>query len=268
MLHRYSFHRASQQLFAAVFIAVSFSTVISAHADDASIDAVVQHFESVVFGSEYEGVAGATQVQKWVGPIRIAVNAMTGQVKPKAGGGRELKLERVRPTNDQIALVRKHLTTLVKMTGVKNEKADKKANKPANLVIRFLPRLAMGQPFVAKDIDPKLLAKLGRAGVCYFVTRSIRSGAMFRGLIVVNNELPPDQMDACLLEEMTQTFGLPNDSDIVTPSVFNQKGQLRALSKTDIALITTLYDRRLPAGTPRKDAMRIARDILTEKLAN
>ena len=53
---------------------------------------------------------------------------------------------------------------------------------------------------------------------------------MFRGLIVVNNELPADQMDACLLEELTQAFGMPNDSDIVTPSVFNQKGQLRAHS--------------------------------------
>jgi hypothetical protein len=234
-----------------------------------TVEQVLKHFESVVFGNEYEieGVTGATQIQKWVSPVRIGVNAMKGEVKPKPGGGRELKLERVRPSADQIALVRKHLTTLVRMTGVKNEAADKAADKPANLVIRFLPRLAMGQPFVAKDIDPNILAKLGRAGVCYFVTSSIRSGAMFRGLIVVNNELPPDQMDACLLEEMTQAFGLPNDSDIVSPSIFNQKGQLRALSKTDVAIVKTLYDRRLPAGTPRADAMRLARNILAEKLA-
>lgn len=253
-------------LVVAVF-AGSVGIVSPAKADDASLGTVLKHFESVVFGSEYEGVAAATQIQKWIGPVRISVNAMTGQVKPKAGGGRELKLERVRPSKEQISLVRKHLTTLVRMTGVKNEAADKKANKPANLVIRFLPRLAMAQPFVAKEIDPKLIMKLGRAGVCYFVTSSIRSGAMFRGLIVVNNELPPDQMDACLLEELTQAFGMPNDSDIVTPSIFNQKGQLRAHSKTDIAMVKTLYDRRLPAGTPRKDAMRIARDILAEKLA-
>lgn len=253
---------------AAALFACLFTTSASTNASEPSVDDLVAHFESVVFGSEYKIVPGATQIQKWVGPVRIGLNAMTGNVEPKPGGGRELKLKRVRPSDEQIALVRKHLTTLVKLTSVKNEKADKKANKPANLVIRFVPRLAMGQPFIAKDIDPKLLKKLGNAGVCYFVTSAIRSGAMFRGLIVVNNELMPNQMDACLLEEMTQAFGLPNDSDIVSPSIFNQKGMLRTLSKTDIAVVTTLYDRRLPAGTPRKDAMRIAREILSEKLAN
>lgn len=261
------FVRLTKPLLAAALVVGTTGFAGPAQAQTASLEAVLKHFESIVFGSEYEGVAAATQIQKWVGPVRIGVNAMMGEVKPKLGGGRELKLERVRPTNEQIALVRKHLTTLVKMTGVKNEAADKKTGKPANLVIRFLPRLAMGQPFVAKEIDPKLLSKLGGAGVCYFVTSSIRSGAMFRGLIVVNNQLPLDQMDACLLEEMTQAFGMPNDSDIVTPSIFNQQGQLRALSKTDIAMVKTLYDRRLPAGTPRKDAIRIARDILAEKIA-
>lgn len=253
----------------ALVAALVCGTTHALRADTAPVGQVLKHFESVVFGNEYEieGISGATQIQKWVGPVRIGVNAMKGEVKPKPGGGRELKLERVRPSAEQIAIVRKHLTTLVRMTGVKNEAADKAADKPANLVIRFLPRLAMGQPFVAKDIDPKILEKLGKDGVCYFVTIAIRSGAMFRGLIVVSNELPPDQMDACLLEEMTQAFGLPNDSDIVSPSIFNQKGQLRALSKTDVAIVKTLYDRRLPAGTPRADAMRLARDILAEKLA-
>ena len=257
----------SKPLLAMALVVGSMGYVSPAKANDASVDAVLKHFESVVFGSEYEGVAAATQIQKWVGPVRIGVNAMTGQIIPKADGGRELKLKRVRPSNEQIELVRKHLTTIVKMTGVKNEAADEKANKPANLIIRFLPRLAMMQPFVAKEIDPKLISKLGRAGVCFFVTSAIRSGAMFRGLIVVNSELPPDQMDACLLEELTQAFGMPNDSDIVTPSIFNQKGLLRAHSKTDIAIVKTLYDRRLPAGTPRKDAIRIARVILAEKLS-
>lgn len=239
-----------------------------ARSDEAQVDTLLKHFESVVFGSEYESLLPeAVQIKKWVGPIRIALNGMAGEVKPKPGGGRELKLKAVKPTKTQIDLVRKHLTTLIRLTGVKNERADRANDKAANLVIRFVPRLAMGQPFIAKDIDPKLLAKLGRAGVCYFVTSAIRSGAMFRGLIVVNNELPPDQMDACLLEEMTQVMGLPNDSDIVSPSIFNQLGQARELNKTDVILLTTLYDRRLPAGTPRDDALRIARDIIAEKLA-
>ena len=105
----------------ALIAALLCGTTHASRADTAPVDQVLAHFESVVFGNEYEieGIRGATQIQKWVSPVRIDVNAMTGEVKPKPGGGRELKLERVRPSADQISLVRKHLTTLVRMTGVK-----------------------------------------------------------------------------------------------------------------------------------------------------
>ena len=130
-----------------------------------------------------------------------------------------------------------------------------------------MPRLVTGQPFIANDVDPGILKKLAEPGVCFFLTRAIRTGGMFRSLIVVNRELPPEAMDACLLEEMTQAFGLPNDSDIVSPSVFNQTSTLRELTETDTLLLKTLYDYRLPAGTPRADALRIGRDIMSELLA-
>jgi hypothetical protein len=125
----------------------------------------------------------------------------------------------------------------------------------------------MGQAFIADDVDPAILKKLAEPGVCYFLTRAIRTGGMFRSLIVVNRELSPEAMDACLLEEMTQAFGLPNDSDIVSPSVFNQKSTLRELTETDRLLLRALYDYRLPAGTPRKDALRIGRDVMSELMS-
>ncbi len=181
-------------------------------------------------------------------------------------GGRELKLKHIKPSSEQIAMIRKHLTTLVKITGASSEKSDKKNDKPANFIIKFVPRIVMGQGFLAKDVDPKIIARLGNAGVCYFLTRSISTGAMFRSLIVVNNELPADQLDACLLEEMTQAMGMPNDSDIVQPSIFNQASTQRELSENDIMMLKTLYDKRLPAGTPRRDALRIGRNILVEHL--
>lgn len=228
----------------------------------------MRHFDTVAFGSEYEGVAAATQTQKWVSPVRVSVSAMTGEMLHKPDGKRELKLSRARPTEDQIALIRKHLTTLVKLTGIESEAGDRDEGKPPNLFIKFVPRLVMGQPFIADDVEPELLKKLGQPGVCYFLTRSIRTGAMFRGLIVVNRELPPDQMDACILEELTQTLGLPNDSDVVAPSIFNRTSTLRALTDTDVMLIRTLYDKRIPPGTPRVDALRIGREVMSELLAN
>lgn len=242
------------------------SSIVSPRAEQATVDKLLEHFDSVVFGSEYAEVKSAERVQKWMSPIRVSISTMQGKMINKPGGGRELKLEHARPSSTQVDMIRKHLTTLVKITGAVSEKSDKKNGKPANFVIKFVPRIVMGQGFLAKDVDPKIIARLGKAGVCYFLTRSISTGAMFRSLIVVNNELPADQMDACLLEEMTQAMGLPNDSDIVQPSIFNQASTQRELSKNDVILLKTLYDKRLPAGTPRRDALRIGRDILVEHI--
>ena len=234
----------------------------AAKADD--IEVLLKHFETIVFGSEIKGVAGATKIQKWMSPIRVSVTAMQGQMLNNESGGRELKLSYVRPDPVHVGMIRKHLTELVKLTGTTSEKTDKANGKPANFMIRFVPRLAMGQPFLDPNVDPKILARLAEPGVCYFVTRAIRSGAMFRALIVVNAALPPAQMDTCILEEMTQAMGLPNDSDVVTPSIFNQASSQRELSDSDKIILRALYDRRLPAGTPASDAANIARDLLRD----
>jgi hypothetical protein len=247
--------------------ALSFLTAMpfSASADQKTED-LLRHFESVVFGSEIEGVKNSAYIQKWMSPIRVSMTSMQGKMLAKPDGKRELKLSFVPPDSAYVAMVRKHLTTLVRATGAKSENSEKANGKPANFVIKFVPRLAMGQPFLAEDVDPATLSRLANPGVCYFLTRSISTGALFRALIIVNNELPPAQMDACLLEEMTQAMGLPNDSDIISPSIFNQNSTAQALSDSDLLLLKTLYDIRLPAGTPKVDAMRIGREILIEHL--
>ncbi len=258
----YSFRRCLSVLALASILALG--GVSTPLAEQPTIDKLLEHFDNVVFGSEYAKVKSAGRIQKWVSPIRVSISAMQGQMINKPDGKRELKLERIRPAPEHVAMIRKHLTTLVKITGASSEKSDKQNGKPANFLIKFVPRLVMGQAFLAKDVDPKIIARLGKAGVCYFLTRSISTGAMFRSLIVVNNELPADQMDACLLEEMTQAMGMPNDSDIVKPSIFNQASTQRELSKNDVIMLKALYDKRLPAGTPRRDALRIGRDVLVE----
>lgn len=248
-------------------LVLPFMTAVSpTHAQEPGADDLMRHFDNVVFGAEIEGVKPTEHIQKWMTPIRVSITSMQGKMIAKPDGKRELKLSFVPPAKAHVDMIRKHLTTLVRLTGAKSEKSDKEKGKPANFIIKFVPRLAMGQPFVANDVDPQVLKRLGQAGVCYFLSRSIRTGAMFRSLIVVNAELPPDQMDACLLEEMTQAMGLPNDSDLVTPSIFNQKSTLRTLTNSDLIMLKTLYDKRLPAGTPRLDALRIGREIMSEQL--
>ena len=71
-------------------------------------------------------------------------------------------------------------------------------------------------------------------------------------------------MEACLLEEMTQTLGLHNDSDLIKPSIFNNRSQPTRLNRTDKILLRALYDPRLAAGTLKKHALGIARKVIAE----
>ncbi|MEK9752294.1 MAG: DUF2927 domain-containing protein [Rhodospirillaceae bacterium] len=218
-------------------------------------------FAEVAFGAEYLE-KGSPVIQKWLEPIRINVSAIGGRLLDKPGGGKELKLERVSPKPEQINLIRKQMRTLLGLTGVKSESA-KTAGKQTNYFIKFVPRLAMHAPFLVKGVDPALLKKLAAPGVCYFLTAAVK-GSINLATIVFNNELAPDAMDACLLEEITQTLGLVNDSDKIKPSVFNNRAAPRELNRIDIILIKTLYDNRLPPGMVKKQALRRVDKIVAE----
>ncbi len=218
-------------------------------------------FEDVVFGSEY-GSKGSAVIQKWTGPIRIRVSAMSGNMVAKAGGGKELKLAKRRPTKQEVAPIRKHLGALLKASGLTAEDA-KKTGAKHNVFIQFVPRMAMHAPFLVPKAPPKLLKKLAQPGVCYFLTAQSQ-GRIVWATIVVNNQLSERAMDACVLEEMTQILGLPNDSDLIKPSVFNNKSQPTALNRTDQILIRTLYDKRLRPGMERGRAMGEAAKVIVE----
>ena len=145
-------------------------------------------FEAVVFGSEYGGAGeGSKVIKKWTGPIRVGLQSMGGKMIDKPGGGRELKLEKLKPTAAQVGFIRKHLRTLLKITGVKAENAKKVSKKP-NFHIKFVPRIAMHAPFLVRGADPKLLRRLAAPGVCYFLSAA-KDGKIVWATIIVNNQL-------------------------------------------------------------------------------
>ncbi|MBT3909943.1 MAG: DUF2927 domain-containing protein [Rhodospirillaceae bacterium] len=155
-------------------------------------------FEAVVFGSEYGGAGeGSKVIKKWTGPIRVGLQSMGGKMIDKPGGGRELKLEKLKPTAAQVGFIRKHLRTLLKITGVKAENAKKVSKKP-NFHIKFVPRIAMHAPFLVRGADPKLLRRLAAPGVCYFLSAA-KDGKIVWATIIVNNQLDERSMEACLL---------------------------------------------------------------------
>ena len=92
-------------------------------------------------------------------------------------------------------------------------------------------------------------------GCCHRITEAtifVRSGEGVRKEVI----------ESCLLEEMTQILALPNDSDLIKPSIFNRRDGLTKLTPLDRSLIRVLYDPSMTVGMPRHQALNKARLLL------
>ncbi len=69
---------------------------------------------------------------------------------------------------------------------------------------------------------------------------------------------------SCIVEELTQVMGLPNDSVKVFPSVFNDLSTDAYLSGLDYLLLKMLYDSRVKTGMDEKAARSILQTIAAE----
>lgn len=249
---------------AAVTLVVAGLVLPAARAQAQDSDELVAFFSDLVFGADRENADPATlYVKKWQQPLSINVNAIEGELVTAEDGEKELRLARSKPTPTQVRIIDTHLRTVIGLTGVEIDNPDETGN-PVNLRIKLVPRVAMGAPFLEESVDPRLLQALARSGVCYLLTWADKSGAIDRGLIVVNADLPEAELSACVLEELSQVMGLAGESDRITPSVFNSDSQLQELTRIDRILLKGLYDERIEPGSRPEAARAAAAQVLSE----
>ena len=162
-----------------------------------------------------------------------------------------------------LKFIKKHLNSLIKATKLKTEDSKKTGELP-NFMINFVPRRQMGNPYLAKA-NPKLLRKMAAQGGCYFLLWADRkTGNISKAVIVVNSERLLIRINHCLLEEMTQSLGLPNDSDLISPSIFSDASRRTQLTRTDLMILKALYHPRMKVGMAREQALAVAEGILRE----
>lgn len=211
---------------------------------DAEVETMLKYFDTIVFGAEFDAAQASKVVAKWDGPVHIEVQ---GKYKPS-----------------HVEYIQKHVNALAKLTGLLFSVTEG-PDKAANMSIIFMPRRQMAT-FSIPNVDAGLVQRLGAQGGCYFISARApgEEWRISRAVIVVNNERQEDGINHCLLEEITQSLGLPNDSDTLRPSLFSDRDQLIALSRHDEILVRTLYDYRLKPGLPREQALDVARDVIRE----
>jgi hypothetical protein len=235
---------------AALLIAASLALpAASAGALELSNAEILRNFDVIAFQNEMREVTNP-RVSKWVDPIRV-YKQFDAIIAP----GVEDFLD-------------KHMERLARLTGVAISAVT--SRKRANFIIIFTRRESYLQTALAQ-FDPEgggasreLRARLERTH-CLGIYRARESNAALVRAIVI---IPVDSarkrgiLKRCIVEETTQSMGLPNDSDDANPSIFNDRSRLKDLSAHDILLLRLLYHPALRVGMAREDALRIAERIL------
>lgn len=208
-----------------------------------SVDQITTYFETIVFGSEFGAFAIKKDVvSRWSGEIGLSIQG--------------------RATNDLVGMASQHLKTLSKLTGIRFRQV-KAADQVQSINLLFLKRAEMGA-IKGPGIDPKVVEVLAMGGGCYYMAFNKPPERIVKAIIVVNIERPREFTNSCILEELTQSLGLHNDSNQLRPSIFSDKDRITRLSRSDEILVRTLYDPRLPAGTPKAEALKIASRIIAD----
>ena len=223
-----------------------------------SLETLVKAFEVIAFGSEARAVKATGVLLKWDGPD-IPFN-MTEFKSAEEGG-----LKPLPPRTLWAGYAWRHMEALERLTGLHFTDSVATRKRPL-LTIVFTPRKLLAKVPIP-GVEPVLMQELAAPGGCYFLAFPGRLGVLERAFIVVNSEREPRDIEHCLLEELTQSLGLPNDTDLVRPSIFSDHDRLTSLSPTDEILVRTLYSKRLQPGMSRKAAMTTARLLIAQQLA-
>jgi len=239
------------RLAAAAMLAVALLTAgaLPAAADTAkwkSVDYVVESFIDIALGSEH--AERRRQTRKWTTPIRYMLVHNTGDVALH---------ER---------LVATQFAHLAALTGLSIEPAEDPAKANFRIVLSSEPRLREDfQRHLGWDSAPER-EKFYRETVCVAHFASRRNGRITRAVAVipVDRARSRGKLLSCIVEELTQVLGLPNDSDKVFPSVFNDRSVDDYLSGLDIVLLRLLYDPRMLPGLGEAEVRPLARRIVEE----
>ncbi|MCW9032954.1 MAG: DUF2927 domain-containing protein [Rhodospirillales bacterium] len=192
---------------------------------------LLDQFSRIAFSSEMGGDRRIGHLVRWVAPVRVWVPR--DEIGERYLLSIHQLLQQLRQlTNHDIALA-----SPMKGSG--------------NLHIRFVSRAQV-----------EAIAK--RSAPCH--TQVVTSnGQIVYGTITISAE-DENQIRHCITEELTQSLGLLDDSDLITGSIFNDKTSHNKLILHDTLMLRTLYNWRLSPNMSKAQAMPIAKMLIGDFL--
>lgn len=192
-------------------------------------DTLLAHFQSVVF--QIDGTKVGKPLVRWEGPIRARIVNKPGQ-----------------KYRTEVAAL---LAQLSRLTGLPIALAPM---PPHNLDIFFWPEDEIQRHFKSRKLR------------CGGTLNGSKAQATITGAQVFISLKSDFRTRHCIVEEITQILGLPNDDGIVADSIFDDASTATSLSISDQILVRTLYDRALHRGMTASEAKPVARRVIENLL--
>ncbi len=229
---------------AILFLCLSINAPALSNDPAPTIDTLVRFFDTVVFGNEMEPDKASKTLARWSSPIIYALEGA--------------------PSPEHIKTLGQQFNTVTTLTDIKFQlAAETDRSGTENMTVLFVPSREMAL-IKFKGISQDLIKKVSSRHTCYFLYAKSSPQSINRSFIIVNNGLDIKAMEHCLLEEITQSMGLPNDTNMLRPSLFSDSDQLNALSRNDEIILRTLYDNRLTVGLARSQSLLQAEIIISD----
>lgn len=204
---------------------------------------IVDSFIEVGLHDEYR--PGAERLRKWIVPPRIWVDHQVGDAAL------------------QDRLINAHLDQLRNITGLPITRVQ--SAQQANFKVLMVP-----QHSLASQWRRYTGQRVPSDALCVSRIWTAPDAHIRRALVMipVDRARQRGKLVSCIVEELTQSLGLPNDSDKVFPSVFNDHSTDQLLSGLDLVLLRLLYEPALHPGMTVAQVRRALRPLVAKLEAN
>lgn len=198
--------------------------------------------------SDVQGRGNSVGVTKWVSPVRYSVIG--------AEPGDMVRIQQL-------------FARLQRLTGADIAEAEV---EPPNFRISFVPFRLRDEAIHRLTRETRLGPSVSRMVQNWWggenekclglVSFHPNSSALAKADILIKDELPTQTRNACIVEEIVQSFGLMNDDPDVMPSIFNDDQKYHELTSHDEYLLRILYDPRVRPGMRAGDMLPLANRII------
>lgn len=205
------------------------------------IEYIIQSFFEVGLGAEH-GKSPNQNLRKWRQPIRLFVDHQIGD----------------QPLHNKI--LNAHIKQLKSITHLDIKRVNNRAD--ANIFYYFTRQSAL--PTLVENKLGSTVVEYLHGAICLASVKTdkhnfITSAHIF---IPVDQARMHGKLVACIVEELTQALGLIRDSDLVFPSIFNDKTRNTLLTGLDEILLRLLCESDVKAGMSEKQLRPILLKLL------